>query len=199
MISKAMHEECNRRKKNLSIAWIYYQKAFRSVPHSWVRKSMELVGADSKIVGFCRLSMKKWNTTLHLKTKHEVVQLQLIQIRKGIFQGDSPSPLLFCIALIPLTHDMNRAVCGYQVHGAERNINHLLYMDDLKLLSRGDEELEKEINIVKAMSKDMNMNFESEKCAKVCFKKGGSRGKHTQKIHLRRTLKNWTQEKHVST
>ena len=49
-----------------------------------------------------------------------------IQIRRGIFQGDSLSPLLFCIALIPLTNELNRADCGYQVHGTERKLSHLL-------------------------------------------------------------------------
>jgi hypothetical protein len=45
-------------------------------------------------------------------------------------------------------------------------------MDDLKLLSRSVEELESEINIVKTISKDIKMNFEFEKCAKICLKKG---------------------------
>jgi hypothetical protein len=53
-------------------------------------------------------------------------------------------------------------------------------MDDLKLLSRSEEDLENETKIVKAISKDINMNFGSEKCAKICLKKKvGSRGKHT--------------------
>ena len=52
MISKAIHEDCTRRNKNLSIAWIDYQKAFNSVPHSRVEKSVELVGVNSKIVRF---------------------------------------------------------------------------------------------------------------------------------------------------
>ena len=30
-----------------------------------------------------------------------------------------------CIALIPLTNELNRADCGYQVHGTERKISHL--------------------------------------------------------------------------
>jgi len=64
MISKAICEDCRRRNKNLSIAWIDYQKAFDSVPHSWVEKSIELVGVNSKIVRFCKLSMEKWNTRL---------------------------------------------------------------------------------------------------------------------------------------
>jgi len=136
IISKAIYEDCRRRNKNLSIAWIDYQKAFGSVLHSWVVEPIALVGVNTKIVRVCKLSMEKWNTRLFFKTKQEVMQSQPIQIRRGISQGDSLSPLLFCIALIPLTNELNRADCGYQVHGTERKISHLFYMDDLKLLGK---------------------------------------------------------------
>jgi hypothetical protein len=136
LISKAIYEDCRRKNKNLSIVWIDYQKAFDSVPHSWVKKSIELLGVNSKIFRFCKLSVGKWNTRLHLKTKQEVMQSQHIQIRRGIFQGDSLSPLIFCIALIPLTNELNRTECGYRIHRTDRKISHLLYMDDLKLLGR---------------------------------------------------------------
>ena len=39
MISKVTYHDCRRRNRNLSIAWIDYQKAFDSVPRSWVEKS----------------------------------------------------------------------------------------------------------------------------------------------------------------
>ena len=68
------------------------------------------------------------------------MQSQPIQIRREIFQGDSLSPLLFCIALIPLTNELNRADCGYQVHGTERKISHLLYMDDMQQQGRNENE-----------------------------------------------------------
>jgi len=64
IISKALYEDCTKRNKNLSIAWIDYLKAFDSVPHSWVEKSMKLVGMNSKIVRFCKLSVEKCNTSL---------------------------------------------------------------------------------------------------------------------------------------
>jgi len=101
-----------------------------------VVEPIALVGVNTKIVRVCKLSMEKWNTRLFFKTKQEVMQSQPIQIRRGISQGDSLSPLLFCIALIPLTNELNRADCGYQVHGTERKISHLFYMDDLKLLGK---------------------------------------------------------------
>ena len=49
MISKAIYEDCKTRNKNLSVAWIDYQKAFGGIPHSWVEKSIRLVGVNSEI------------------------------------------------------------------------------------------------------------------------------------------------------
>jgi hypothetical protein len=41
-----------REGKNLNIAWIDYQKAFESVPHRCVEKSIEMVGVNNKIVNY---------------------------------------------------------------------------------------------------------------------------------------------------
>ena len=45
-------------------------------------------------------------------------------------------------------------------------------MDDLKLLGRNENDLENEIKIVQTISKDINMNFGLEKCARICLKRG---------------------------
>jgi hypothetical protein len=54
MICEAIYEDCRKGNKNLSMDWIDYQKAFNSVPHSSVEMSIELVGMNSQIVGFCK-------------------------------------------------------------------------------------------------------------------------------------------------
>jgi len=46
-----------------------------------------------------------------------------------------------------------------------------LYMDDLKLLGRSEEDLKNEIQHMKAISKDININFGLENGAKICYKK----------------------------
>jgi hypothetical protein len=120
------------------------------------------------------------------KTKQEVMQSQPIQIRRGIFQGG----LSFTITLLHSTHSINkranRADCGCQVHGTERKISHLLYMDDLKLLGRNENDLKNEIKIVQTISKDINVNFGLEKCARICLK----RGKVKSKMRIGSTFKN---------
>jgi hypothetical protein len=114
--------------------------------------------------------MEKWSTRLQLKTNQKLLQSKLIKINRGIFQGDSLSPLLFCIALIPITHELNRSNCGYQIHGTERKVSHLLYMDDLKLIGKSEEELTDEIQIVKTLSTDIKIKLGWEKCARICLK-----------------------------
>ena len=45
-------------------------------------------------------------------------------------------------------------------------------MDDLKLIGKSDEELQKQIQTVKTFIDDIYMDFGLEKCAKITFKKG---------------------------
>ena len=59
-------------------------------------------------------------------------------------------------------------------------------MDDLKLLGRSENDLKNEIKIVQTISKDTNMNFGLEKCARIYFK----RGRVQSKMHIRSTFEN---------
>ena len=100
-----------------------------------------------------------------------------INIRKGIFQGDSLFPLLFCLALDPLSKILNKQTLGYNL-GTERRkdpkkrINHLLFMDDLKLFAENNEQLEKLLKVVHKFSKSIKMEFGLDKCAKCTIRAG---------------------------
>jgi hypothetical protein len=59
-----------------------------------------------------------------LKTNQELMQSRPIQVNRGLFQDDSFLPLLFCIVLIPLTHELSRPKCWYHEYGTERKISH---------------------------------------------------------------------------
>jgi hypothetical protein len=52
----------------------------------------------------------------------------------------------------------------------EENKSLDVHVDDLKLLGRHEDNLENEIEIVKAISKDMNMYFGLEICPRICLK-----------------------------
>ena len=87
-------------------------------------------------------------------------------------QGDSFSPLLFCLALVPLTSELATSGYGYKILNTSAPISNLFYMDDLKLYSKNEQEQVGELKIVKQFSDDIGMEFGLEKCAKASFKKG---------------------------
>jgi len=80
---------------------------------------------------------------MRLHAENELIETEDIKIQCMIFQGDSLSPLLFCIFLIPLAEQLNRLNTGYEAHMMKTKISHLLYMDDLKLIAKSEEELSK--------------------------------------------------------
>jgi hypothetical protein len=107
-----------------------------------------------------------------LHAENKPIETEDIKIQCRIFQGDSLSPPLFCICLIPLTEQLNRLNTGYEEHTTKTKISHLLYMDDLKLITKSEGKLQKQIQNVKTFSDDINMEFGLEICAKIAFKRG---------------------------
>ena len=114
--------------------------------------------------------MKQWQTRLILTHQNGTINCENLKIRRGIFQGDSLSPLLFCISLIPLSLEVNNSGCGYKI--GENKFSHLFYMDDFKLYGKDDNEIEGLLKIVKGFSDHIGMEFGLDKCAKATFKRG---------------------------
>ena len=78
-------------------------------------------------------SMEKWRLMLCIENS----ELGEVDIKQGIFQEDSLSPLVFVLTLIPLSLILRKAKAAYELSGSKEKINHLLFIDDLKLYSRG--------------------------------------------------------------
>jgi len=57
LIDKAILNNCRRTLTNLSMAWIDYKKAHDMAPHSWILKSLEMVGAVKNIASIISNSM----------------------------------------------------------------------------------------------------------------------------------------------
>ena len=64
------------------------------------------------------------------------------KIQRGIFQGNAPSPLLFIIAMMPLNHILRYCKADYKLSKSLEKINHLMYMDYIKLFAINEKELE---------------------------------------------------------
>ena len=94
------------------------------------------------------------------------------KIQRGIFQGDALSPLLFISSVMPLNHILWKCIAGYKLSRSQEKINHLMYMDDIKLFAKNEKDLEALIDAVRIYNQDIGMGFSIEKYAMIVMKSG---------------------------
>ena len=117
-IDRAVIKEVKSRNKNLAMAWIDYKKAYDMVPHSWIIECLDLFGVAENIKSLLVNSMEKWKVMLCSGNS----ELCEVEIKQGIFQGDSLSTLVFVLALIPLSLILRKTKAGCELK-AKRRLN----------------------------------------------------------------------------
>ena len=91
---------------------------------------------SGEVIVFIENTMKNCKVELTAGGK----SLDEVKIQEGIFQRDMVSSLLFVIAIVPLNHILWKCTGGSKFHKSqEKKINHLMYMDDIKICHANNE------------------------------------------------------------
>ena len=114
------------------------------VPHSSISECLEMFGIVNNVQDFLSNSIKSGKLELNASGK----LLGEVDIRRGIFQGDSLSPLLFVLCMVPLTWLLRRTKAGYECNNKEFNLNHLLFMDDLMFFAKSKNQIDSLVQTV---------------------------------------------------
>ena len=134
-INEMVMDNVKLKHRNISTARIDYKKAF-----DLIIETLKIHKFDPITTKFLRKTMNKWKTSLHLNHRDGQIKTDHFSINTGIFQGDSPSGLLFILSLLPLCWLLNTNNIGYRIN-RQGDISHLLFMDDLKLFAANDNSL----------------------------------------------------------
>ena len=87
-----------------------HKKAYDMVPHSWIIECLDLFGVAENMKSLLVNSMEKCKVMLCSGNSG----LGEVKIKRGIFRGGSLSPLVFVLALIPLSLILRKAKTGYK-------------------------------------------------------------------------------------
>ena len=131
-IDQHIVNESKTRRQNLAMVWIDYKMAFDMLPQRWILHCLKMYKISHEVINFMEQTMQTWRVEQTASRR----SLAETKIQRGIFQGDVLSPLLFLIAMIPLNHILRKCTAGYKLSRSQEKINHLMYMDDIKLLKR---------------------------------------------------------------
>ena len=72
--------------------------------------------------------------------------------------------------MMTLNHILRKFAAGCKLSRLQEKINHLMYIDDIKLFAKNEKELETLIHTVRIYSQDIGMEFCIEKCAMLVMK-----------------------------
>ena len=129
------------------------------VPQSWILHCLKMYKISHEVINFIEQTMKIWRVDLTAGGR----SIAETKVQRGIFQGDTLSPLLFITAMMPLNHILRKCAAGYKLSRSQEKIDHLLYVDDIKLFAKKEREPETLIHAVRIYSQDIGMEFGIEK------------------------------------
>ena len=102
-INTALINEVKSSNKNFAMAWIDYKKAYM-VPYLWIIECVDFFGVAKSIKSLLVNSMETWKVMLCSGNS----ELREVEVKQGIFQGDSLYPSVFVLALILIEFDLKK-------------------------------------------------------------------------------------------
>ena len=177
-INQHILNESKARWKNLAMTWIDNIKTYDMLLQSWIINCQKMYKTSNKVIKIIEKTMETCRVELFAGGKNP----------ERIFQGVALSTLLFAITMITLNYILRKCTTsGYKLTKLQEKINHLMYMDDIKLFAKNERELETLIQTVRIYSQDIGMEFGIEKCTMLIMKIG--------KQHMREGIDQPNQEK----
>ena len=131
---------------------------------------MKLFGVADNVRNFLKNSTEQCK--LPLMSNGE--DLGEVHVKRGLFQGDSLSPLLFFLSMLLFSLILRKVNASYEWGKKEYKLNHLLFMDNLKLFSKSEEQMDTlgSCETVDVFSTDIRMEFGIKKCGILTMKRG---------------------------
>ena len=170
IIDNCIMEEVRRHRRNLAVAYYDYKKAYDSVHHDWMLRVFDWIGIPNDIRLVLQELMKRWKTRLEVWDDNKKCVSRWINISCGFLQGDSYSPVGFCLTEIPLCILLSQTR-GYRMGPpGEREVNRTI--DDLKVYQESHQQLVAVNEMLVQASHDTGACYGISKCAEIVFEHG---------------------------
>jgi len=163
-----IHYQLNKLDGKLYSLFVDLSQAFDSTSHKNLWIKLSVVGVSSHFINVIRNLYKKAKT----KIRTTLGFTDLINILKGVLQGESLSPTLFTMYLEEIVKILKESkVDGINLLLIEIII--LLYADDIILMATNQLDLQKQINILKEFFDSHLLKVNLTKTKVVIFSKSG--------------------------
>ena len=141
LIDKCKTNEVREHHRNLAVAFYDYTKAYDKVHHDWMLRVYRWMRIPEDVIKVIERLMQNWKTTLEVNIDGRKMTSRWMQISCGFLQGDSYSPVGFCLSEVPICMLLSETSI-YRMgppehHSVKRT--HSLFIDDLKMYQESHE------------------------------------------------------------
>ena len=152
-------------KRRVYACFVDFKKAFDLIDRTILCQKLQLLGIPSSFVKVIFIILQN----LRLQIRSNDSFSEPFASHNGVPQGDPLSPLLFSLFIADLSAAFTH--CGIRIE-TDALVNHILYADDLVILSDSPEKLQRAINRLSlyCTKNKITVNVEKTKC--MIFYKG---------------------------
>ena len=149
---------------NLHGLFLDFEKAFDRVNHNYIIKVLEKREFPQKYISFIKTFLKGES-----RINFNGQLSETLKIERGVPQGETISPFLFIIAIDPLLKAIQKDIEIKSSISICKNLKSLGYADDIVLLSKEKQQMEKMIFHVKNYEKASNAKLNVKKSQLISF------------------------------
>ena len=154
-------------RKTIHITFFDLEDALGSVPHNLIEQTLKRNYFPPEVIDFVQ--------NLYANSEAKVVtsswESEPFPFRRGVFQGDPYSPIIFIQCFNPIIEDLiNKSEYGYNLNGED--IISLPYADDFCLITTNKLRHQKMINEINANMLSMGLKLKPSKCRSFSLRSG---------------------------
>ena len=174
LVDECIMQQVRQHKRNLAVAYYDYKKAYDMVHHDWMLRVYRWMGIPQKVCQVIGKLMRLWKTKLEVYRNGEKKISRWITIKKGFLQGDSYSPVGFCLTEVPIGELLKKSRGYAMTRGEDSEVRrtHSLFIDDLKIYASGHEQLKVMNETIVLASEDTGAMYGVKKCAEIVYRRG---------------------------
>lgn len=166
LIDQYIVQDALRKNKALAMFWVDMRKAYDSLNHRAILWMLNQLGVSENLKLTIKNTMERYEVRYSAFKEGKIEYSEPLKVKNGIMQGDTLSPLLFCLTIRALSQWLNLRVQPYTVNRIQgTKYNHLMYMDDIKIYTDSTNSMEAAITGLPKISEALGLKLNRKKCA----------------------------------
>ncbi|XP_044750658.1 uncharacterized protein LOC123310992 [Coccinella septempunctata] len=162
LIDKAITQRARQNRAKHYSAWYDFKKAFDTISHRHLKRMISVLPLHKNIKRLLKTVMELWT----LRVRVGKGKTAPIYIKRGLYQGDSLSPLLFILLTACIIEHLKTS--PQIIKNTRGQFDILAFMDDIKCHVKTKKALKTVTDEIRRSGEEIGLVLNTTKCGRYC-------------------------------